>query len=298
MGTRWERAELQRSRDRGVWDRWGVQDAERRDQWVHFAFDQRRIYAPLEHHELAHHFARIGQSEETLLPFVWNYGRLGWDKLRGEPNLVESDLWFRRAHRTWRELVREGIVYAEPVDWIVAHARTVGWCLNAGLALGLPDKQRRHRMCEQLSRALPKPTGLGGSLTTEPLLREGTIKKVPPVDFVGKMLEDYLWINLRGVRRRVEYSGGRIRSIWGGESLLESIYTIVTDTVTGGRLAQCRAKDCGAVFVQTDERQRFCPPRVGQVKSACMNRERVRRFRQKEKKEGAQDGKAKRTRRG
>ena len=104
--------------------------------------------------------------------------------------------------------------------------------------------------------------------------------KVPPEDFVGGMLEDYLWINLRGVRRRVLYVDGRVRSVWGGDSLLESIYTLVTDAVTGGRLAQCQATDCGAIFLQTDERQQYCPPRDGQDKSTCMNRERVRRYRQ------------------
>ena len=74
---RWERGELQRSRARGVWDRWGVQDAHVRGDWVCFAFNQRRIYAPLEHKELAHHFARIARSTSAaLLPFVEAYGRL------------------------------------------------------------------------------------------------------------------------------------------------------------------------------------------------------------------------------
>ena len=114
------------------------------------------------------------------------------------------------------------------------------------------------------------------------------------------MLEDYLWLNLRGVRRRVKFVEGRLRSMWGGDSLLESIYTAVTDAATtGGRLAQCAAADCGAVFIQTDERQRFCPPRGGQEKSACMNRERVRRYRKKNPPEEGQGlGMAKRRGRG
>ena len=59
-------------------------------------------------------------------------------------------------------------------------------------------------------------------------------------------------------------------------------------------VAQCQATDCGAIFLQTDERQQFCPPREGQDKSTCMNRERVRRYRRQRKE--IQHGKATRPR--
>ena len=36
-------------------------------------------------------------------------------------------------------------------------------------------------------------------------------------------------------------------SLWGGDSLLGGVYTMVTDAVTGGRVSQCR--QCGAVFL-------------------------------------------------
>ncbi len=111
---------------------------------------------------------------------------------------------------------------------------------------------------------------------------ESIKSEVSPQDFVGKMLCDYLWINLRGVRRRVDYSHDTgLRSLWGGNSLLESIYALVTDAATSGRLAQCA--ECGSTFVQTDERQHYCPPRDDHTKSTCMNRARVRRQRHKRK---------------
>jgi hypothetical protein len=114
------------------------------------------------------------------------------------------------------------------------------------------------------------------------ILRERTIDSpgVTPDAFVGGMVEDYLVINLAGVRRRIVYTGpGQLRSVWGGDTLLESIYALVADAVSGGRLAQCQA--CGAVFVQTDARQKNCPKREGQAKSACMNRTRMRKYRRK-----------------
>lgn len=299
--VRWERAELERSRERGAWDRWGVQDVERRESWLWFAFNQRRIYAPLEHLELPHHFARIATRDDALLPFVQHYGRLGWDELVNDDRpQQQADAWFSTKQREYLRLLRAAIrdgeekhLYAEPLDWIQAHARTIDWCLAAGHAMRLVEARARTKRCAELSRHLPRPAGCRSTVRSK-LLREETIAKVTPLAFVGGMLEDYLWINLRGVRRRVLYVGdGRLHSVWGGDSLLESIYTLIADAVTGGRLAQCHA--CGAVFLQTDERQQFCPPREGQDKSSCMNRERVRRYRLRKRK-GTLHGKTTRTR--
>jgi hypothetical protein len=283
VAVRWEREELDRSRSRGVWDRWSVQDAERRDDWLFFAFDKRRIYAPLEHPELPHQFASAARSDAALLTFVRAYGRLGWHELWRDERVGRSS-WLQQTLRIWESAVdREGVgaFNAEPIEWIKAHAHTVAWCLQAGLALQITHAGSRTARCRELSRSLPKPLGCRAWIRAEPLLGEKTISKVSPVHFVGARLEDYLWINLEGVRRRVQYDGTQLQASWGGDSLLESIYTMVTDAATGGRLSQCQA--CGAVFLQTDERQRFCPPREGQEKSACMNRERVRRYRQKER---------------
>jgi hypothetical protein len=293
---RWERAELERSRERGAWDRWGVQDAELRDDWVWFAFDRRRIYAPLEHLELPHHFSWVATNDAALLPFVQQYGRLGWHETKMlTSGRRQSDAWFRKTTSEYMSLVEKhqgAAIYAEPRDWIQTHARTVRWCLAAGHALRLSGTRARTQRCVELSHELPRPMGCRDTVRPT-LLREGTIRKVSPPDFVGGMLEDYLWINLQGVRRRVEYVNGRLRSVWGGSSLVESIYTLVTDAVTGGRLAQCHS--CGAIFLKTDERQRFCPPREGQDKSTCMNRERVRRYRLRQRK-GTPHGKTTRTR--
>jgi hypothetical protein len=277
-----------------------VQDSELRPPWLRFAFDQQRIYAPLEHAELPSQLSGVTKSEASLLKFAATYGRLGWYELCSTES--SSPPWLRRAKRAHGRLMRQEItaasdgatVYAEPIEWIESHSRTVAWCMQAGRAVTIKNVRLRRKTCEQLAQELPKPTGTRASIETEPLMREAKIGKVSSVDFVGKMLQDYLWINLKGVRRRVEFRGGKLHALWGGDSLLESIYTMVTDAITGGRLAQCHATDCGAVFVQTDERQQYCPPRDGQEKSTCMNRERVRRFRNKGKMEA--HAKAKRTR--
>jgi hypothetical protein len=299
--AQWEHAELERSRARGVWDTWAVQDAELRGDWLWVAFDNRRIYAPLEHKELPHQFARIATEADALMPFVQQYGRLGWGELRQDEeglSRLRGDAWLQAANDEHERLCREHAHlawFAEPLDWIRAHAQTVHWCLAAAHALQGLTARARTRRCSELTGQLPRPMGRRGTISHR-LFREKLLGKVSAEKFVGGMLEDYLWINLRGVRRRVQYvGGGSFRAFWGGESLIESIYTLIADAVTGGRLAQCQAPDCGAVFLQTDERQRFCPPREGQEKSACMNRLRVRRYRQQQRQEG-RHGKASRPR--
>jgi hypothetical protein len=197
-------------------DRWGVQNAELCDSWLWFAFDQHRIYAPLEHLELPHHFARVATREDALLPFVQQYGRLGWHETKMlTPGRRQFDAWFRKTTTEYLSLVEKhqgAAIYAEPREWIQAHARTVHWCLAAGHALRLSGTRVRTQRCVELSRQLPRPMGCRDTIRSV-LLRERTIGKVSPPDFVGGMLEDYLWINLQGVRRRVEYVGGRLRSV-------------------------------------------------------------------------------------
>jgi hypothetical protein len=218
------------------------------------------------------------------MSFAQTYGRLGWYELvNSGDEFAKQGSWFQTTWRRFAKLLRSdpvGMLFGEPVEWIYAHAHTIDWCLRAGRALRLAGKAQE-RACDDLSRALPNPIGIRATISGHQPLQGLTFGKVSPVQFVGGMLEDYLWINLKGVRRRVLYRRGRLQAIWGGNSLVESIYTIVTDSITQGRLAQCCS--CGAVFVQTDERQRFCPPRPWQSKSTCMNRERVRRHRKKTK---------------
>jgi hypothetical protein len=72
-----------------------------------------------------------------------------------------------------------------------------------------------------------------------------------------------------------------LRNFWGGSSLLESVYTLLTDAVTGGQLATCKASDCGQVFIRTHANAEHCPPRVDQDKSSCTTRKLQRAYRQR-----------------
>jgi hypothetical protein len=284
----WAQAELAKSRKRGIYDTWALQDAPHiEDGWLLIEFDNRKIYAPLEHPELPNQFAKLADGEDaTLLKFVQTYGRLGWSELVTDEHDLDGEWIKARIARHRRMFDRTATdhedgkagewIYGEPVDWIRIHAITVNWCLNAAKIIQGENTRKTDRLLNGLADSLPSPAGRRGSVIKR-MMRERIRDKVAVRDFVGGMLEDYLWVNLRGVCRRVQYRKGRLHSVWGGNSLLESIYTLVTDAAVAGRMATCEA--CGTPFVQTDERQRYCPPREGQEKSPCMNRERVRRYR-------------------
>lgn len=101
-----------------------------------------------------------------------------------------------------------------------------------------------------------------------------------PETRVRFMLMRFLDYNLSGVARRIEEGPGRrLRTYWGATSLIENIYSLAADAITGARLRVC--EHCSRTFVQTDLRQRFCPPMRQGAKSTCMNTALVRRKRAK-----------------
>ena len=235
-----------------------------------------------------HEFAKIADNSAALLPFVQSYGRLGWYELLNDRGAERMTPWLRTATAAFHKTIRkEGAAALLPRNPSIGFVRTRApsqWCLSAGDALKVPNHRERDRVCARLAVRLPKPAGFRERAEDRAIIREKLHGTLRPHLFVGGMLKNSCDQPQR-CTPPLSFTGGALRSMWGGTiSLIESIYTRVTDAITRGRLAQCA--DCGAVFIQTDERQRFCPPREGQVKSACMNRQRVRRYREKGRKGG------------
>jgi hypothetical protein len=259
--------------------RWGAQAPELRDGWALFSFEEQREYSPLEHPELPSQFARSASDNDALLKFLTTYGRLGWrDLVVG----VKGDAWIDRQHADLRELAAgmSGF-YAEPRAWLQAHAEMVHWCLSAAHSLRLPQPRARLAACDTACHEYPQLEPRRGTLAEKiSLPLDRLFRQASPVNVLGGILTGVMNANMFGVRRSVHHRGdGVLLSEWAGHTLIEAIYTLMADAMTGGRLAQCHS--CGAIFLQTDERQRFCPPREGQEKSTCMNRERIRRYRQR-----------------
>jgi len=86
--------------------------------------------------------------------------------------------------------------------------------------------------------------------------------------------------NIKGISRVLKEVGGKDQSLLQFQALIEVAYWQLADVVDGGRVRRCEASGCGAVFIQKDRRQRFCPPRFAQQESPCAIRERVGNFRQ------------------
>jgi len=280
--------------------RWAVaSDREIDGDWIWFSTQckpKKYIYEPSEHRELPNQLAQIARADAGLTAFVTTYGRLGWRELC-ERRVGTDGHWWKQSRKKQRRLkdmrAADGRVLptqlAEPIAWIEAHAATVRWCLDAAHALTIVDKRDRHQRCAELMPTRPKPIAVGAGLVPRFDFLEKRVSAFSAVNNVGFFLSSYLDHNLRGVSWRFWYDGELYGEVRGG-TLLEAIYRQVAQAATGGRLVRCESVDCGAIFLQTDERQRFCPPRAGHEKSSCMNRERVRRFRQKRQASQRQEG--------
>jgi len=63
----------------------------------------------------------------------------------------------------------------------------------------------------------------------------------------------------------------------GARGLIEIIWLLVRDMALGGELRRC--EECGAPFLVTDRRQRYCPPDLPGTNSRCAARAQKRRQR-------------------
>jgi len=210
--------------------------------------------------------------------FLATYGNLG--RLYAN-DVDENRAWKEDTKAERDDLIEEqglSAIWAEPVEWIEAHRAGVSWCLRAGAVLSMPSETRREsnerdQRCDEIRLALPLEMGFGNTISVS--LSAGS--KFDPVKRLGKTLEFALIRNLGGVRRWPEFRDGGLRTTWGAMALIDMIYSLLADALTGERLRIC--EHCAKPFVQTDLRQRFCPPlRVG-AKSTCMNTALVRRKR-------------------
>jgi hypothetical protein len=282
MTARIEQKEIEASLDAGRADQWGTDEYVLDGDYL-CRVDPRsprlRWYAPLEHPELPGEFAAIATAADpgaATLAFCRAYGRLGFEEWG---DLLDP-------FRTWRREYWPGWIdrypvgprrFAEPLAWITAHAGTVRWCL-----LAIRHSQTRRGDPGRVWRLRPEHWALGLRVTTEGsagnwwLGRQwrGTERDIQIV------VSEALRANTH-VERRVVYDDDRrvFRNLWRGAALLDSIYQLVADAAVGGRVTTCEA--CGAAFIQTDGRQRFCPPNVNEDASPCGVRSRVTRWRER-----------------
>ncbi len=202
----------------------------------------------------------------------------------------------------------------DPLDWIWAHAEGIRTVLelrrlvvsgNSNAIMEFVDGLRISREPIQawLTARFPWLTGklnLPSSLYDLRLLNEGTglvlllqgqrqyIAPTPltlgtdedPRLLAQRILLTIVNPNLRGVSRQLrELPPPTTREIsYSFDSLVSVVYWHLADLVGGGKIQECL--DCGTPFVQTDKRQRYCPPSPGSRESLCAMKFRQRKRRQ------------------
>lgn len=261
-------------------------------------------------------------SDDDVLAFVRRYGLLGYSVAltgfeqftltvaraggRKALNALERqprpDPWLTQVMKpdVLIDLNYDTTLPGDPVAWVLAHAENVKLAGELGRALHEGDvKARADGIQAVLERRIVHTDTVGdvrqrgdfkGLAVSAPVARRGwsrpRVATFPVTSWDEIALELVSFIltrNLGGVRRAIGFSvkTPRLVSLFAPQNLLDCIYWLLADAVTGTQLRAC--PDCGHFFVATHERMKYCPPPMGiQGPSRCMNRAKVRRWREPE----------------
>jgi hypothetical protein len=229
-----------------------------------------------DHPGLPGEFANVATGDEqVLLEFFQRYGMLGFERYVGVEEAVRQGLYNRKNR-------------GDPVRWVVTHAGNVKMILRLTAALQSQDELKDilrsmsddHREVEvpHVEWASPKRGSCIVSTEYEPLqdLRRTALT----------IITTSLSRNLSGSQRNLEIEGAQrhwhAQNSFRSRTLLDRIYWLLADAVTGQRVRTCANPRCERPFIVTHESEAYCPPAGGMKGvSPCMNRDKVRRARKK-----------------
>lgn len=178
----------------------------------------------------------------------------------------------------------------DPLPWIWAHIRTLNICCTLTeyiqdedheLALSFlkkfnPDSDNLEFLSCDLAPTcdvafLHRSARMAWFMGRE--LRDWTV-----LDFARYVRRDLINKNVEGIQLAIEPIGRSEGSFLKYRSLIEVAYWHLHNRVIDGKMRRCAREDCGAFFVQTDKRQKYCPePTVGPTKqSLCGVKDRAR----------------------
>jgi hypothetical protein len=253
-------AKLPASSKSGFRQPWGVQEYEIRDGALCNTNRavRTRYFFPVLAKELPERLVKIHEGNEAdLLRFAKRYGQLG------------HDLLVRNEDRR----------YGDPLPWIWTHVRSVRACMSLIEKIqtddldGLQDFFAAHKTLDIALRGQIKPL-VWGSVTSN--FRSVALW----------IVQNIINPNIAGIHRVIDIgeANGPYRSFFTHSALIEMVYWHLADAIDGGTVKRCSSAGCGAYFIATDRRQRFCSPDNPKTESPCSIRERVRRFRKAKKK--------------
>jgi hypothetical protein len=291
--------------------------------WCHVAPDYRiegghvcpvgnttATYLPARRHELPAALARV-DGDARVIDFVRRYGLLGYGQAYSPEERVgvrHLDVWFGiegterqaalRALGSSRE-AREAP--GDPVDWVLAHAATVRLVINL---IGTFDDEAALRGVLQTLRVRDEQGVVGYAYQyaergrREPHLYRMIDLGGSPQEVAGQIVSHVLVANLSGTSRQIVADWGQAEnrfqfvSLFSPRNLLDTIYWQLADVAVGGDVRRCADPTCGAWFVATHAKMKYCPPPRGYYQpdddrdpvSPCMNRHKQRQYAAKRRK--------------
>ncbi len=235
-----------------------------------------RTYAPMVRKELPSEIAKLTTGDEkSVIKFAKDYEGFGHSQLSMPSNGYSTS---------------ESIL--DPLDWIWAHSRNIKFCLELPEYLKSKDENKLYDFLN---------IHLGQKQTnwywSETAYRDKVITKRWKLSSCGNSLIDlarYIRMeiinkNIVGIRREFQDVDGLDQDYFAFSALIEVAYWQIADTIKENQEI-IRCEECGASFVKTHTRQKFCPPKFRQTESACATRFRVRKCREKKKNKSAQRG--------
>jgi len=262
-------------------------------------------YDPFSHSNLPNALAKV-QDEADVVNFVQSYGLLGYS-----PRLL-----FGPKPRELAQLY--DAMKGDPVDWVLAHARTVRFALRLLHALQYPGDGLLLDVLQEEWRPFEGPPDLDDPEVTRGFaaLEKGgivgrfgvalgaeTTMLVPVTvlpEHAGRpeatraVAQELLVLmvssNTVGVTQSLTVRNGTFGVQRRATSLIEVIWYHVGEMALIQQHAQTTGEDngkairtceeCGSPFLVTDQRERFCPSPFGGP-SLCASRNRQRRYRQR-----------------
>jgi hypothetical protein len=251
--------ELGESKARGMPYLWVVyEDYAITDGVLRIRGEAKRKYAPIANEKLPNIIAKLTPgNEEDVLEFARTYGHLGYQTMSGEGS---SYPWCG----------------GDPLAWIWVHAQTIDLCLR--LTYFLQEPTNIYELEAYLS-SFTRPIQIARRGQVGEWIR---LTDWSAVDWARFMRRTIINANIAEVRRTLDDIDGKDCMAFTFSALVEVAYWHLANAVDGGVVKRCENEKCGAVFIQTDGRQRFCPARFGQKESACAVHQRVKRYRHPE----------------
>jgi len=237
-----------------------------------------RNYFPVNTPNLPNIIARIDHTRENeIMNFIKKYG------IFGRANLLP----FYDENKN--ELYRE-----ETLEWVQVHIMTVTFVLELMQSVQNSDEDKAMNIINKMSEIGPLKNGnyikvgIRGQYDNYYHVMSGSALNAAKLS-----IESIINMNIENIKRKGSYTpkppfpmefGDTFKSNYSYKSLIEIVYWQLADIAEGGSLKRCEY--CNTPFLNTDERQRFCPhDPTFEKESRCATAYRQKMYRERKKAE-------------